>query len=221
MMVKKNIELNEQVLRLLKQQIPLLQIRNDQKDESLTKVSSASNPTEEWMKGEESGEDIESILLKSKMEYELSQSREEQEFQKLLEQACKESLKYCESEQREQKEHCETDLRAPPIVSQTSQPLSTSSLPELTTSETSVKSSEQVEAMCPQATASSLLTGAEAAAKWIETARQEAASLPVHTSTSTSTVSLLCPETAYMCILFTIFCIEFNNTFNPLLPTVA
>lgn len=197
MMVKKNIELNEQVVRLLKQHTPLPHGNGGQQYQSMESPSTP-NPPEEWMV-EENGDDIETALYQSKMEYEWAQSREEEEFQRLLEQACKESLKLSLSEQSGEQALKNSDLRTLPSAGSSSQeqpPSSTSSIPKLTASDSTMKSSEQVEASYQPATASCSETGAEAAAKWMESAKQEVASLPVPaTSTTISTskvVSLLC-----------------------------
>ena len=191
------MELNEQVLRLHEQLAPLPASHEGLQYQAM-KSPSAPSPTEEWLL-EQNQDDIYTALCKSKTDYEWVHAMEEEEFQRLLEQACKESLELSLSDKSGEKAQSESDpgTLLPSAVSSQAQEPSTSSLPTLTASSSSLKGSEQVDAHCElAATACSSGTGTEAAAKWIESAKQEVASLPfpatAATTTSTSkVVSLL------------------------------
>ena len=108
MMVKRNIDLEQQALALLQKQLG----RSPEAYQAMTEEPPRVNRSEE-----EEDSTLKEVLQQSKKEFDLQHSLEEDELEKLIELAKEESLKLYQASQREQQEEIAAELEKTSLLS--------------------------------------------------------------------------------------------------------
>ena len=109
MMVKRNIDLEQQALALLQKQLG----HSPEAYQTMTKEPPRVNRSEE----EEEDSTLKEVLQQSKKEFDVQNSLEEDELEKLIELAKEESLKLYQASQREQQEEIAAELEKMSLLS--------------------------------------------------------------------------------------------------------
>lgn len=109
MMVKRNIDLEQQALALLQKQLG----HSPEAYQTMTKEPPRVNRSEK----EEEDSTLKEVLQQSKKEFDLQNSLEEDELEKLIELAKEESLKLYQASQREQQEEIAAELEKMSLLS--------------------------------------------------------------------------------------------------------